>query len=415
MNRTHQQNAPSLTPELWAKVFAHLEQRPDFIHFCIPAHEKRNQAKVHQLKLVCKQFRSIFESHTELVQRLYVDADFSFPLVPSLLAWLQQHKSSIRMLQSKCASPLLDIVMGGLLSAPNIKLVDMSDVSACTTLLAGTFQKLEKCTLAHRQVDHLDLAPLGGLLRLNHLGLHGRFKELHHLKGLTHLECNTSRVLDVHVFAPALQYLAIEESDLEGIHAQGLQACTALTHLLLENACLKGNNAEVYLDGNLSVVSTIIGQLTRLHTLSISTNITAHVLVQLNWVSELTSLQDLSMGFDQNHGSVFHHLSTLTKLTHWDIYGYDDLDEAPVFHVDFEWHKLQALQYLSLESKKLSFGRNICGLLRLPQLQQCSFAGSATCGSYDANCLAALVYSFARLRPQVKLVFECGDLLNFPA
>lgn len=170
---------------------------------------------------MCKQFKSTFESHPEFVQRLYLDDGFSFPLVPSLVAWLQHNKSSVRMLQSKCKSPMLDIVMRGLLLAPNISMVDVHNVSACTMMLAGTFKRLEKCTLSH-EAGYLDLAPLGGLPRLNHLRLEGGFGGLHHLTGLTQLECDCSHVLDVQEFAPALQYLEVVHGNLEGIHARHL-------------------------------------------------------------------------------------------------------------------------------------------------------------------------------------------------
>ena len=66
MGVVKQQRTPALTPELWTKIFAHLEELPDFLDWDDEEQEP-NQAKVHQLKLVCKQFRDVDASHSGLV------------------------------------------------------------------------------------------------------------------------------------------------------------------------------------------------------------------------------------------------------------------------------------------------------------------------------------------------------------
>lgn len=72
---------------------------------------KERQAEVHQLKLVCKQFRDVYASHPGLVERLYVSFSFSVSSLPSLLAWVQQNKGSVRCFLSDCGSPLVDAVL----------------------------------------------------------------------------------------------------------------------------------------------------------------------------------------------------------------------------------------------------------------------------------------------------------------
>ena len=253
MDHIEQRNAPSLTPELWAKVLSLTEELPEFS--CGPhLTQKRHQARVHQRKLVCKQFRDVFASHPGLVQRLYLWSDFSVTALPGLLAWLQKSKSSISMFQSVCRSPLVDIVMAAFLSEPSIKFVDTLRVNACTISIVGTFTSLEKCSLRHTQAEYVGLAPLGALQSLKYLILSGNFKEIHHLAGLTRLQFTDARVLGVQELAPTLQHLEIHDSTLLGIHAQGLSACTALTMLVLDSARLMGNHEDMYLDGNLSLV-----------------------------------------------------------------------------------------------------------------------------------------------------------------
>ena len=406
MGSTHQRNAPSLPPELWARVFAHLEQRPDRIDAYFASFHS-DQAKVHRLKLVCKQFRSIYGSHSDLVQRLYLDTHFSVALLPSLLAWLHQNKGSLRLFCSECTSPLVDIVMAGLSPAPNMNTVDVVDVSACTVSLVGTYKRLEKCILAHLASEHVGLAPLGALPKLRHLRLQGNFDELHHLTGLTQLECVSSCVLGAQEFSPALQYLGITDSDLVEVRAQTLPACTALAHLMMDNASLKGNNAYVYLDRDLSVVPTNMGQLTQLQTLHLFTHLgEEEERATLEWVSQLTSLQELGMSFNHGNAAILQHVSMLTRLTFLDITGFVGLNAW--LDMDVDWRTLQALRKLFIHNKILCLGDQIYGLLHLPNLQEVSFKGCVLDSPDDTNCFDALISKFARLRPQVRLLFTDG-------
>lgn len=81
------------------------------------------------------------------------------------------------------------------------------------------------------------------------------------------------------------------------------------------------------------------------------------------------------------------------------------MDEVHLLHVDFEWHRLQALQQLVLGMKTLCLSENISGLLQLRELQEDSFVDSTFRGHDDTSCFAALVYQFARFRPHVQLTF----------
>lgn len=221
-----------------------------------------------------------------------------------------------------------------------------------------------------------------------------------------------SHVLDAQEFPPALQHLKIVDTDLVGVHAHTLPACTALVDLTLRDASLKGNNAYVYLDRNLSVVPVNICELAQLQSSHLSTESADVAPVELKWVSELTSLQHLSMHFDHGRGDILQHVSLLTKLTYLDISGFDAMDEAYLLYVDIEWHKLRELRKLLIETKRLCLDHTVSGLLLLPKLQSVSFADSTVHGPDATSSFAALIYKFARLRPQVKLVFSAGDLVG---
>ena len=159
--------ASSLTPELWTKIFVHMEELAEnpypFPHFTFD--QKQPQGEMHQLKLVCKQFRDIFASHPGLVQRLYIGEDFLATSLPSLLDWMQQSKGSVQTFQSTCERPLVDIVLTALLSSTSsMNIADVREVSSCSILMIARFTRLEKIKL-DTCVCHLDLAPLGVLQR----------------------------------------------------------------------------------------------------------------------------------------------------------------------------------------------------------------------------------------------------------
>ena len=73
MGRVKHQDPSLLTPDLWAKVFAYLEDRPGTIRSAVRSgdawqdrKQQRKQTAVHQLKLVCKQFNDNHASHLGL-------------------------------------------------------------------------------------------------------------------------------------------------------------------------------------------------------------------------------------------------------------------------------------------------------------------------------------------------------------
>lgn len=412
MDHLKQQNVLSLTPELWAKVFGLMEDKPEVIGHWDDTLETlawQNQMELHQLKLVCKQFRQVYASHARLIQRLYLCNGFSARLLPGLLSWLQQNKSSIKTFQSAKARPFVDAVLAGLVSSEQrIKAADVYDVSTCSLSLLAAFTSLEKCALWHKSTDPLDLAPLGNLPKLNHLVLHGQFEELHCLTSLTRLECITADVSNVQDFAQSLQHLDIDDSQLLGMHTQAFSRCTALTHLGFKNASLVDSNEREYLDGDLSKTPTNIGLLRQLHTLHLSTSPDSVTLPDLEWISQLTSLENLSVACKHSYGRVLQDALLLTRLTHLDILGLRDF--VGEMDVNIDWCRLPALQEVSICNHRLHLGQSVGWLLRLPHLRLISFAGST---QDDDECFAALMYGFARNRPQVKLIFDSGDLLHY--
>ena len=410
MPHIQQEPAQSLTLDLWAKVFAHLEEilEDDYL-------PQASQVPMYQLNLVCKQFRQTFTSHSGLVrQRVCLSRSFSDRLLPSLVAWLQKNQGSVRTVITKCNGSMVEVVLAELQSSqPSIEWMDVYGISPS---LLTAFSSLNRCELRNTQGSILDLEPLGCLPKLTHLGLTGQFRKLHYVTGLTRLECASNHAVsqgiisDVREFAPTLQHLKVADCVLLGVHALGLSACTALTRLVLHNPCLMLNNAEAYIDKDLSLCLSSLGLLEQLHSMFLGSS--EEAIASLSWVSTLTSLRELSLYMRScNNNSPAEPASWLTNLTHLEIVAAASLDAKPVLSLDVGWDKLQALQILSINSFRLQLGAGpgVSGLLKLPQLRELCFYGSTVDESHS-DCFAALMYNLARLRPQVSVSFRSGDL-----
>ena len=240
MGKNKPRSALSLSSDLWAKVLVHLHEGQEITRYLADNRERESQAQLLQLKLVCKQFKGVNKDHPELVSRLYVHKAFAVRSLPGLLAWLDQNKSPIQRFESRYENPLVDRVLDGLVSAfSSMKTIDVCRVRNRSIDLVAKFTILEKCALGNRAA-HLDLAPLQALPKLKDLVLRGNFRRVHHLAVLTGLECISGSVLGGQIckFAPILRRLVVDEGTLMGPNAQGVAACTALTELVLEKACL---------------------------------------------------------------------------------------------------------------------------------------------------------------------------------
>lgn len=107
------------------------------------------------------------------------------------------------------------------------------------------------------------------------------------------------------------------------------------------------------------------------------------------------------------------HALLLTSLTRLEL----EALSSVVFermNIACEWHRLQALQVLSIGRFRLQLGPDAASLLQLQHLRQLSFEGSTSVvhSESDNEWFAALSSNLAELRPQVKLVVD-QDFLNW--
>ena len=151
MDQPEHRPSASLTPELWAKVFAYVEPRPWVtgpVEDSTAQLLQRVQTEVHQLKLVCKQFREVYARHSGLVQALYLRNDVPVGSLSSLLVWLQQNKRSLQTFRSECGNLLVEAVLGALVSPDStLKFVSVGDATPASLSSLAVFTSLEKCAL----------------------------------------------------------------------------------------------------------------------------------------------------------------------------------------------------------------------------------------------------------------------------
>ena len=183
-----------------------------------------------------------------------------------------------------------------------------------------------------------------------------------------------------------LQHLDTVSSYLEGSHTLCLSAYTALTQLVWRNSLWWDIKQHVYLNTYLSVVPINIDLLTQLHTLELRTDSGTEGFTNLEWVTELTCLQELSL--TSCCCDVIQHVTVLTKLTCLKVSGQPHQMqrlELPDANLDIEWHRLKDLQDLSIcdvntsHILKLQLGQGFASLLQLDCLRQVSFEGRFFC------------------------------------
>ena len=74
------------------------------------------------------------------------------------------------------------------------------------------------------------------------------------------------------------------------------------------------DNDRQYLDEDLTLFPTSIGLLTRLHTLDLYISSYTQA-ANVDWISQLTSLQDLTLNLSRSHGNELQAAAVLTNLT----------------------------------------------------------------------------------------------------
>ena len=111
----HRKLWPDLTPELWAEVFAHMQDSQ--VPTGSTCYEEMDSCwqlqQLLKLRLVCKRFEEVVASNPQLLCRLSVHEDYPSSSLLRLLGWLQSGKHSLDVFEATCGSPMVDAVLAG--------------------------------------------------------------------------------------------------------------------------------------------------------------------------------------------------------------------------------------------------------------------------------------------------------------
>ena len=419
MDHAQQQQAIPLTPELWAEVFVRVEAADTgFREYTADDEYQEQQQKVHQLKLVCKQFNEVFKAYPQTLQRLYISPGFASSSLPSLIKWVQRHKTTLTVFEAHCGS-LVDAILGALISpASCLRLVDLTvDKNSYSLDLLPCFGCLEMCAISAATSGQVDLSPLQALPKLHHLVLVGGefiVKKLSHVEALHCHNVVVSCAEDWTV--TQLHSLELVDSTLQGLHRQGLVACTALKSLVWKSSSWEGHDGIVHfkLDGTVDHAnSALLPSLQQLTRLDLEVGIHTEEPISPNWVFGLTSLKDLTISFRKAHFDLIQSVSLLTSLTKLAIGSVVHSPNLPILDVDLHWYKLQLLQQVSIDNCTLSVGLGTGALIHLPCLSSVSFVNSLPEGKASLECFAALMDNFAKLRPQLQVMLATSSASDY--
>lgn len=147
--------------------------------------------------------------------------------------------------------------------------------------------------------------------------------------------------------------------------------------------------------------------MTQLEMLYLSTSTQTQLPISLEWIFELTTLQHLSIAFQNGKSDLIEKVTMLTNLTELMVQRRSaEVPKLAILDVDFGWSRLKDLRVGSICGCRLQLGRSFAGLLDLQHLTYVSFEASHPEGRLSVECYAALAYNLARLRPEVHVVLS---------
>ncbi len=339
-------------------------------------------------------------------------------LSTSLVPWLQARAAVLQTLCVKCWT--LDVVKllqalehpDSTLSAIYFRAEFQAEV--CTL---ASFTSLTSCSLKSSlyklQSGILNLQPLQGLPHLTHVSLeHGHFRALSAASHLTRLELRQAQVTsEVYCnFASSLVDLYMSRSDLHGLHARGLLACTALQRLEIWNRCSinaadQADKFQCYIDADdiedhhwpadMSPLACLTDLRVRLREGSGGVNLTG--------VATLTSLTNLEFVFG-GPTIVGPMLENLHKLVCLELARYARFNHDLDFDFTCDWRGYHVLQKLRIDGL-FKADSKLLGLVELPHLRNVDMRNANLADHASAFFLGSLSTQMAVKRRGVR--FQC--------
>ncbi len=419
----------SLSQDLWAKVFSHLQPipRPD-IHRNTAAIAKQ-YSYYHQLQLVCKRFCSVFLQNPALFSQLFLDSRSGLEQGSkiSLFLWMRRYGASLRTID--VSDGFGDTVMAALTSEDHrLPSVGFKSPTTTTICLLSMFTALSFCNLCASE-SRVDLMPLHSLPHLGHLLLsYGQYTnvsvgKLHYLC----IECAKVTMFSTNCVL-VLKGLAVINGELVTLHSSGLTALTSLQDLVLKNSLIHMNADNVVDDFDCRTLWTGrqpegLSSLTRLTSLQVSSPSSC-----LKWVYQLTSLKALHVVCFVRIIEVQEAISQLSNLTSLNFQGAADdtgqgingeLDLSHEPRTEFlvnsgvKWQALSLLTQFRIDHATLNTGAELMGLVGLKHLQKVEFVGGCTpTTGHNVRWFAVFVHQMALQHPLVEIIINEGSVAD---
>lgn len=420
--------APQLPDDVWAKIFLHLEGGVGdglALRYCERNSLLEAQAEYYQLRLVCRKFNQVFRQQHQLCRGLAVPVSLSDEMLQSLESWLQEHGSFVQNLAAYCGSPVLDSAID-LLAGPPPQLASVflcdCDHSAINKL--SVFTSLTSCELVGPDVNVLDLSPLQPLANLQKLVVaDGLFKTNQLPPHLTNLTLNHAVVTAAKQSScvTSLKKLRLLESQLIGLHPDGIAACSAVQLLLCGQGCLHAGMGHLFLACSRELPFTVppgLSSLEKLTYLSLAIASTGALLPydvaqyghDLSCLQGLTSLEELGVHSCSDDIFVPSGVTALQKLSRLSLSVAPHQEggggDMPSVILEVDWSALQMLKSLYIGAPAFICRRSIVGLATVKQLAHITFDHSAPYSAESTKCFAALMYNLAKYRPEVVVVLD---------
>lgn len=417
--------APQLPDDIWAKVFSHLEGGVGAglaLRYCDPDVLVEEQAEYYRLRLVCRKFDQVFRQQGQLCRGLALPSCLS-DHPQKLDFWLRDHSSYVRNLAAYCGSPGLDAVMEALVGPPpKLASVFMCNCSISALNKLSVFTSLTTCELVQPEGSTQDLAPLQPLASLQKLTLtDGLFTTTQLPPHLTNLTLTSADVTVVEqcLCVTSLKKLRLFECQLNGLHPNGIAACSAIQELACVQGRIHAGMGHLWLDCSTDWPFTVpsgLSSLNKLRYLRLTIASTAAPLPfgaaqyghDLSCLQGLTMLEVLVVHSTSGDTFVPSGVTDLYKLSilSLTVTPSEGGDDIPSVIFDVDWSALQMLNSLYISAPTFVCQRSIVGLATVKQLAHITWGHSTPCDARSTKCFAALMYKLAKYRPEVVVVLD---------
>ena len=414
-------HAALLPRDLWAKIFAVLASEVASLLYNElqdPFYEAFvRQADLHRLRMVCRDFKAVFETQLVLSRTLVLPLALTSKSLHSWLSWAREHASSVQLLACGESFPYQ---RSGLLTCA------WAALCCCHNSLAppviSKFTSLTTCKICTTDLHNMDMTPLCTSLTLQQLELEwGEYTTSALPPHLTHLSLDAACVstAEACLSVTSMRKLSLEASHLD-MGSWDVFACSALQEYHCDNSYVADRSMvfDTSADSHITVPEDLT-PLSKITVLFMLFDTAPEPGFDLGCFSALTALRGLTVKFSHGNVLITPSLTALQQLTSLNVCaraevyrsfpGYVVGMNLGHIHVDIQWQHMQSLQNITVECHVFHFTSNIMALLKIRNLC-CITLGQCTRfmpNNYiSSGFFESLLLHLAKQRPNVCVSFN---------